>query len=101
MKYLQLVAVSVRPALAGVPCEVSVGGDVLKAAVLLTGDPPGMPRALPETRLASIDVELKRQCAAARCANGLADVCGQLCAWQHAGHPEKSADYKHVMRAAV
>ena len=102
IKWMQAIAVSARPTLAGIPICVSTAGAVQKAMAHLAGDVGKLPAGLMMERLATIDPALSSALPATRrTPHTLQDVCGQLCAWYHAGMPLESADYRHVMQAAL
>ena len=92
IKWMQPVAVSVRPSLAGIPIKVNAAGAVQKAVSHLTGDVGKLPAGLVMERLAAIDAALRDALPAARrTPHTLRDVCGQFCAWYHAACPMRAS----------
>ena len=116
MKYMRLVAVSVRPSLAGeAPLGdvswqgrtplLSLASGALAGLQRLTGltlsaNGGKLPQRAWEYLLKLVDAELRRQCAEARCEHKLADLCGVLCSWSHNGYPQQVAEYE-CMRGAL
>ena len=102
IKWMQAITVSVRPSLTGNPVKINAAGAVKKAVGHLTGDERKLPAFLMEKRLAQIDEELVAASRPARrTPHTLRDITSQLCQWYHAGMPEESSGYEHVMRAAL
>ena len=102
IKWMQAVTVSVRPSLTGNPVKINAAGAVKKAVGHLTGDKRKLPAFLMEERLAQIDKELvAASCPARRTPHTLRDITSALCQWYHGSMTEESANYEHVMRAAL